>query len=44
MAIPAGVGQRDSRAPNCRVYWASCQPAAIITGDEWLPLVTRRHA
>lgn len=34
-----GVGQRDSWSAKLRGLLASCQPAAIITGDEWLPLV-----
>lgn len=33
-----GVGQRDSWSAKLRGLLASCQPAAIITGDEWLPL------
>ncbi|XQK63913.1 fatty acyl-AMP ligase [Escherichia coli] len=39
MAIPMGVGQRDSWSAKLQGLLASCQPAAIITGDEWLPLV-----
>lgn len=39
LAIPMGVGQRDSWSAKLRGLLASCQPAAIITGDEWLPLV-----
>ncbi len=38
LAIPMGVGQRDSERQTAGLL-ASCQPAAIITGDEWLPLV-----
>lgn len=34
-----GVGQRDSWSAKLQGLLASCQPAAIITGDEWLPLV-----
>lgn len=34
-----GVGQRDSSSAKLQGLLASCQPAAIITGDEWLPLV-----
>ncbi|MCZ5421037.1 AMP-binding protein [Escherichia coli] len=33
-----GRRSADSRSAEPRVYWR-CQPAAIITGDEWLPLV-----
>lgn len=39
LAIPMGVGQRDSWSTKLQGLLASCQPAAIITGDEWLPLV-----
>ena len=39
LAIPMGVGQRDSWSAKLQGLLASCQPAAIITGDEWLPLV-----
>lgn len=38
LAIPMGVGQRDSWSAKLQGLLASCQPAAIITGDEWLPL------
>ena len=38
LAIPMGVGQRLPSA-KLQGLLASCQPAAIITGDEWLPLV-----
>ena len=37
LAIPMGVGQRDSWSAKLQGLLASCQPAAIITGDEWLP-------
>lgn len=39
LAIPMGVGQRDSWSAKLQGLLTSCQPAAIITGDEWLPLV-----
>ncbi len=39
LAIPMGVGQRDSWSANSRVCSGKLPPAAIITGDEWLPLV-----
>ncbi len=39
LAIPMGVGQRDSWSAKLQGLLASCQPAAIITGEEWLPLV-----
>ncbi|KAA1051662.1 fatty acyl-AMP ligase [Pseudocitrobacter sp. 73] len=39
LAIPMGVGQRDSYTTKLQGLIASCQPAAIISSDEWLSLI-----
>ncbi|TCL03244.1 fatty acyl-AMP ligase [Sodalis ligni] len=39
LAIPMGVGQRASYIDKLQGLIKSCKPAAIISGDEWLPLI-----
>lgn len=39
LAIPMGVGQRDSYTTKLQGLLASCKPAAIISSDEWLSLI-----
>ncbi|WP_217995387.1 fatty acyl-AMP ligase [Shimwellia blattae] len=39
LAIPMGVGQRDSYTTKLQGLIASCKPAAIISSEEWLPLI-----
>ncbi|WP_261111070.1 fatty acyl-AMP ligase [Serratia entomophila] len=39
LAIPMGVGQRDSYTAKLKGLIASCNPAAIISGEEWTPLI-----
>lgn len=39
LAIPMGVGQRDSYSAKLQGLLASCQPAAIISSDQWLSLI-----
>lgn len=43
LAIPMGVGQSDSYIDKLQGLLKSCQPAAIISSDEWLPLVKPVH-
>ncbi|WP_233149052.1 fatty acyl-AMP ligase [Shimwellia pseudoproteus] len=40
LAIPMGVGQRDSYMTKLQGLISSCNPAAIISSDEWLPLIS----
>ncbi len=44
LAIPMGVGQSASYIDKLQGLLKSCQPAAIITSDEWLPLVKPVHS
>lgn len=39
LAIPMGVGQRDSYTAKLQGLLASCKPAAIISSDEWLSII-----
>ncbi|HAT3922281.1 TPA: fatty acyl-AMP ligase [Citrobacter amalonaticus] len=39
LAIPMGVGQRDSYSAKLQGLLASCQPTAIISSDQWLSLI-----
>lgn len=39
LAIPMGVGQRDSYISKLHGLLANCQPAAVISSEEWLPLI-----
>lgn len=39
LAIPMGVGQRDSYMSKLQGLIASCKPAAIVSSEEWLPLI-----
>lgn len=39
LAIPMGIGQRDSYSAKLQGLLASCQPAAIISSDQWLLLI-----
>lgn len=39
LAIPMGVGQRDSYSAKLLSLLASCQPAVIISSDQWLSLI-----
>lgn len=39
LAIPMGVGQRDSYTAKLQGLLTSCKPAAIISSDEWLSLI-----
>ncbi|ENT4820793.1 fatty acyl-AMP ligase [Citrobacter farmeri] len=39
LAIPMGVGQRDSYSTKLLSLLASCQPAVIISSDQWLSLI-----
>ena len=39
LAIPMGVGQRDSYTAKLQGLLASCKPAAIISSTEWLSLI-----
>lgn len=39
LAIPMGVGQRDSYTAKLQGLLASCKPAAIISSNEWLSLI-----
>ena len=40
LAIPIGMGQRHSYIAKLRALLINCQPAAIISNDEWLPLMS----
>ena len=40
LAIPMGVGQRDSYMSKLQGLIASCKPAAIVSSEEWLPLIS----
>ncbi len=40
LAIPMGIGQRHSYIAKLRELLTNCQPAAIISNDEWLPLIS----
>ncbi|KEA51614.1 acyl-CoA synthetase [Mangrovibacter sp. MFB070] len=40
LAIPMGVGQRDSYIAKLQGLIHSCNPAAIISGEEWIPLIS----
>lgn len=44
LAIPMGVGQSASYIDKLQGLLKSCQPAAIISSDEWLPLVKPVHS
>lgn len=39
LAIPMGVGQLASYSDKLQGLLKSCKPAAIISSDEWLPLI-----
>lgn len=39
LAIPMGVGQRDSYSAKLQGLITNCNPAAIISSDEWLSLI-----
>lgn len=39
LAIPMGVGQRDSYTAKLQGLLASCKPSAIISSNEWLSLI-----
>ena len=39
LAIPMGVGQRDSYITKLQGLISSCNPAAIISSEEWVPLI-----
>lgn len=43
LAIPMGVGQSASYIEKLQGLLKSCQPAAIISSDEWMPLVKPAH-
>ncbi|KGD73774.2 acyl-CoA synthetase [Tatumella morbirosei] len=40
LAIPMGVGQRASYITKLQGLINSCAPAAIISSEEWVPLIT----
>ena len=40
LAIPMGVGQRDSYMSKLQGLISSCKPAAIVSSEEWLPLIS----
>ncbi|MEY8713109.1 fatty acyl-AMP ligase [Mangrovibacter phragmitis] len=40
LAIPMGVGQRDSYVAKLQGLIHSCNPAAIISSEEWIPLIS----
>ena len=40
LAIPMGVGQRDSYTIKLQGLINSCKPAAIISSEEWVPLIS----
>lgn len=40
LAIPMGVGQRDSYIAKLKGLINSCNPAAIISSEEWIPLIS----
>lgn len=44
LAIPMGLGQRDSYAAKLQELIASCNPAAIISSEEWTPLTAFARA
>lgn len=44
LAIPMGVGQRDSYTAKLRGLLANCKPTAIISSDEWLSLIKTANA
>lgn len=39
LAIPMGMGQRHSYIAKLRELLINCQPVAIISNEEWLPLI-----
>lgn len=39
LAIPMGVGQRDSYISRLQGLMTNCQPAAIVGSEEWLPII-----
>ncbi|EIC81979.1 acyl-CoA synthetase, partial [Serratia sp. M24T3] len=39
LAIPMGLGQRASYITKLQGLITSCSPAAIISSEEWLPLI-----
>ncbi|TKI04712.1 fatty acyl-AMP ligase [Martelella alba] len=39
LAIPMGVGQRDSYIVKLQGLIKSCKPAVIISSEEWVPLI-----
>lgn len=43
LAIPMGMGQSACYIDKLQGLLKSCQPAAIISSDEWLPLVKPVH-
>jgi fatty-acyl-CoA synthase len=40
LAIPMGIGQRASYIVKLKGLISSCAPAAIISSDEWVPLIS----
>lgn len=40
LAIPMGVGQRDSYTIKLQGLINSCKPSAIISSEEWVPLIS----
>lgn len=40
LAIPMGVGQRDSYMSKLQGLIDNCKPSAIISSEEWLPLIS----
>ncbi len=44
LAIPMGMGQRDSYITKLQGLLKNCQPVAIISSEEWLPLIRSASA
>lgn len=44
LAIPMGVGQRESYTVKLQGLLASCKPSAIISSNEWLSLINTANA
>ncbi len=44
LAIPMGLGQRDSYTARLQELIASCNPSAIISSEEWKPLIASAAA
>ena len=40
LAIPMGIGQRASYVTKLKGLISSCAPAAIISSEEWVPLIS----